>query len=218
MFSFFSKDFWLDKPDRFRGLPPIVAVSIIFALIAWNWQFTLAVGLGAIVTVLLYKAQLQPWQNYLQDWLQDGLQRFQTFLDSPQRALILSLLGGGLTAWGTYATTAVWQDLHSLWAASGFALEGIGLVVLLGWLLLQGVQGNRQTQDQSIDQILQILMEPDPLQRLRGIHQADRLLHRSSLSLEQVQILLNGLTLLVQQEPITEVRNTALDTIDRLPE
>ncbi|MFZ4666515.1 MAG: hypothetical protein ACOYME_08810 [Prochlorotrichaceae cyanobacterium] len=212
MFSFFSKEFWLEKPDRLRGLPPIVAVSILLALIAWNWQFTLAVGLGAIVTVLLYKAQLQPWQDYLQNWLQ----QFQTFLDSPQRALILSLLGGGLTAWGTYATTAVWQDLHSLWAASGFALEGIGLVILLGWLLLQGVLGNRQTQDQSIDQTLRIFMEPDPLQRLRGIHQADRLLHRSSLNVEQIQILLNGLTLLVQQEPIAEVRNAALDTLDRL--
>jgi hypothetical protein len=212
MFSFFSKEFWLEKPDRLRGLPPIVAVSILLALIAWNWQFTLAVGLGAIVTVLLYKAQLQPWQDYLQNWLQ----QFQTFLDSPQRTLILSLLGGGLTAWGTYATTAVWQDLHSLWAASGFALEGIGLVILLGWLLLQGVLGNRQTQDQSIDQTLRIFMEPDPLQRLRGIHQADRLLHRSSLNVEQIQILLNGLTLLVQQEPIAEVRNAALDTLDRL--
>lgn len=212
MFSVFSKEFWLEKPDRLRGLPPIVAVSILLALIAWNWQFTLAVGLGAIVTVLLYKAQLQPWQDYLHNWLQ----QFQTFLDSPQRALILALLGGGLTAWGTYATTAVWQDLHSLWAASGFALEGIGLVILLGWLLLQGVLGNRQTQDQSIDQTLRIFMEPDPLQRLRGIHQADRLLHRSSLNVEQIQILLNGLTLLVQQEPIAEVRNAALDTLDRL--
>lgn len=214
MFSFLSKEFWLEKPDRLRGLPPIVAVSILLALIAWNWQFTLAVGLGAIVTVLLYKAQLQPWQDYLQNWLQ----QFQTFFDSPQRALILSLLGGGLTAWGTYATTAVWQDLHSLWAASGFALEGIGLVILLCWLLLQGVLGNRQTQDQSIDQTLRIFMEPDPLQRLRGIHQADRLLHRSSLNVEQIQILLNGLTLLVHQEPIAEVRNAALDTLDRLPE
>ena len=198
--------------DRLRGLPPIAAVAVFLALLAWNWQFTLAVGLGAIVTVLLYNAQTQPWQ----DWLQDGRQWVQAFFDSPQRSLILSLVGGGLTAGGTYLTTAVWHDLHSLWAASGFALEGIGLVVLLGWVLLQGLQVQEQTQAQSIDQILSTLTALDPLQRLRGIHQADRFLHRSSVSPDQLDILLNGLALFVQQEPIAEVRTAALDTLDRL--
>lgn len=188
----------------------MVSLAGGLALLAWNWALALSLILGAAVTVLLYRVQLSPWQTWVNQWQND----LQTLSDRPQWLLIVSVIGGGVTVGGTYLTTEIWKDSHSLWLASGFALEGLGLLFLLGLGVLQASYGSAQYDD-AIDQILSALRHSDPLHRLQGIHRADRLGHRSGLTSDQMNLLLNGLTLLAQQEAIVEVRNTALDTLDR---
>lgn len=192
----------------------MISLAGSLALLAWNWALALSLILGAIVTVLLYRLQLSPWQT----WLRSGQHYLQTISNSTQRLLMVSLLGGSITLGGTYLTTAIWKELHSLWITVGFALEGLGLLILLSLGLFQSHGGSMSLQDETMDQILSALRHSDPLQRLQAIHWADRLGHQSQLSRDQIYLLISSLALLAQQEAIVEVRNTALDTLDRLYE
>jgi hypothetical protein len=214
MLPFLSSDQPENYPDRFRGLLPVASLAGSLALFAWHWALALSLVLGAIVTLLLYRLQLAPWQT----WLRSGQNYLHTLSNSPQRVLMVALLGGSLTLGGTYLTTAIWKELHSLWITTGFALEGVGLLILLGLGVLQGGLVSTSYPDDPLDQILSALRHSDPLQRLQGIYRADRLGQRSELTPDQIHLLVSGLTLLAQQEAIGEVRNTALDTLDRFYE
>ena len=214
MIPFFSSDHSGNYPDRFRGLLPVASLAGSMALLAWNWALALSLILGALVTVLLYQLQLSPWQT----WVRSGQTYLQTLGNSPQRVLMVALLGGSLTLGGTYLTTAIWKELHSLWITAGFALEGLGLLGILGLAMLQGGFRSAPYPDDTLDQILSALRHSDPLQRLQGIYRADRLGQRSELTPDQIHLLVSGLALLAQQEAIAEVRNTALDTLDRFYE
>jgi hypothetical protein len=188
---------------------PVLALAGGLALLAWNWVLTLSLGLGVGVTVLLYRVQVSPW------WLQYLQRVLHIIAKSPQRFLVVSLLGGGLTLGGTYWTAALWQDLHSFWLTCGFGVEGLGILTLLILGLLYGSNRQMDIEADSIDQILTTLRHSDPLQRLQGIYRADRLGQQSILNPEQIQILMHSLSILIQQEAILEVRDTALDTLHR---
>ena len=214
MIPFLSSDQPGNYPDRFRGLLPVASLAGSLALLAWNWALALSLILGALVTFLLYRLQLSSWQT----WFRSGQNYLQALSNTPQGVLMVAVLGGSLTLGGTYLTTAIWKELHSLWITIGFALEGVGLLAIMGLVLVPGRLETVSQPEDAIDQILSALRHSDPLQRLQGIYRADRLGQRSALTPDQVHLLVSGLALLAQQEAIGEVRTTALDTLDRFYE
>ena len=102
MIPFLSSDQPGNYPDRFRGLLPVASLAGSLALLAWNWALALSLILGALVTFLLYRLQLSPWQT----WFRSGQNYLQALSNSPQGVLMVAVLGGSLTLGGTYLTTA----------------------------------------------------------------------------------------------------------------
>lgn len=191
------------------GVPlPVLGLALGIALWAWNWSLTLALGLGAIVTYGLYQAQLHPWQ----DWLL----ALETWFAGPQRLLLVALGGGLVTGLGTYLTSQLWLGFHDLGLVFTLGLQGFGVLICLGGLLVQLLGHHRHVREQELDGILVGFGSGDHWQRLLAIRQAERMLARSPLTPEDAQLLLQSLGLVAQQDHLPDVRNLALDALDRL--
>ncbi|MBF1999292.1 MAG: hypothetical protein IGS38_01050 [Synechococcales cyanobacterium M58_A2018_015] len=146
----------------------------LWLLLAWNWPLVLALAIGLLTTVLVYLRQQgqlklpifsEPlWQN-----------RWQRLWQRSNRALTLSLGAGGLALLCTYGATAIWRESDHVWLATAIILEGLGILAILLLLVRQSLVGGATTQpdwlNQTVQQQLSNLSDPDPLKRLIAVRQ-----------------------------------------------
>lgn len=183
-------------------------LTIIVAMLLWNWKLLLALVVGVAVMLLVYSLQKWDWQLHLsQVW---------KFLNSPNSRLVLAVGSGGIATVTTYIAAAIWAESNSSWIAAGAILQGLGTLltlILLMWQII-GFYGNRQ--QNNLDQLLVDLTEPDPLQRLIAVRQLTKIIRSQPIDFQMQQQVVECLGLLLTQEQEKVIRDALLDSLQEL--
>jgi hypothetical protein len=193
-------------PGGFLGF-----LTIVVAMLLWNWKLLLALLIGVGVMVLVYSMQGWDWQLR---W-----SKIREFLDSSNRRLVLAVLSGGVATVSTYMAAAIWVDSHSQWIAAGAIAQGMATLltlILLVWQLVN-FYGNRE--EDHLDRLLVNLTEKDPLKRLIALRQLTKLITRKRVDSSAQQDVVECLQLLLSREEEVVIREAAfksLQACDRL--
>jgi hypothetical protein len=106
------------EPGFFLGL-----LTIIVAMLLWNWQLLLALVVGIGMMVFTYLIPKFNWQLH---WLE-----IRRLISSPNIRLAYSIASGGIATVITYMASAIWVDSPSPWLAAGAIIQGIGTLLTL---------------------------------------------------------------------------------------
>ena len=183
-------------------------LTIIVAMLLWNWKLLLALLIGIGVMVLVYSMQKWDWQLR---WLE-----IRRFLNGPNRRLTLAVGSGGIATFSTYMAAAIWVDSHSPWIAVGAIVQGVGTLLTLTLLVWQIVSlyGNRE--EDHLDQLLVNLTEKDPLKRLIGLRQLTKFIIRKRVDSAVQQDVVKCLQILLAQEEEAVIREAAFESLQAL--
>ncbi|MDZ8185398.1 MAG: armadillo-type fold-containing protein [Nostoc sp. ChiSLP02] len=194
------------EPGVFLGF-----LTIVVAMLLWNWKLLLALLVGVGVMVLVYSMQQWDWQLR---W-----SKIREFLNSSNRQLVLAVVSGGVATVSTYIAAAIWVDSHSRWIATGAILQGVGTLLTLILLVWQIVNfyGNRE--EDRVEQLLVDLTEKDPLKRLIAVRQLAKSIVRKRVDSSVQEDIVQCLQLLLSREEEVAIRDAAFKTLqecDRL--
>ncbi|MFN6517968.1 MAG: armadillo-type fold-containing protein [Nostoc sp. CreGUA01] len=176
-------------------------LTIVVAMLLWNWKLLLALLIGVGVMVLVYSMQEWDWELR---W-----SKVREFLNSSNRRLVLAVLSGGIATVSTYMAAAIWVDSHSPWIAAGAIAQGVGTLLTLILLVWQiaNFYGNRE--EDHLEQSLANLTEKDPLKRLIALRQLNKSITRKRIDSTVQQDVVECLQLLLSREEEVVVREAA---------
>nr|WP_228014495.1 hypothetical protein [Fortiea sp. LEGE XX443] len=186
-------------------------LTIVVAMLLWNWKLLLALVVGVGVMLFTYSFQQWNWQL--------GWAEIQKFLKSPNRRLVLAVGSSGLATITTYMAAAIWIDSQSPWIATGTILQGLGTLLTLILLLWQILRGHTNQKQDIFDQFLLNLTEQDPLKRLIAVRQLTKFISRQPVNAALQQEVVQCLQLLLTREEVAVIREAAfesLQTLDKL--
>ncbi|RCJ39203.1 armadillo-type fold-containing protein [Nostoc minutum NIES-26] len=183
-------------------------LTIVVAMLLWNWKLLLALLAGVGVMLLVYSMQEWDWQ---QRWSE-----IHKFLNSPNRRLALAVSSGGIATVSTYMAAAIWVDSNSHWIAAGAIFQGLGTLLTLILLIWQIVSfyGNRE--EDNFDRLLVNLTEQDPLKRLIAIRQLTKFITRRKIDIAVQQDIVQCLRLLLTREEEAVIQEAAFESLQAL--
>ncbi|MEH2191746.1 MAG: armadillo-type fold-containing protein [Nostoc sp.] len=193
-------------PGGFLGF-----LTIVVAMLLWNWMLLLALLMGIGVMVLVYSMQKWDWQLH---W-----SKIRKFLNSSNRRLALAVISGGLATVSTYMAAAIWVDSHSSWIAAGAIVQGVGTLLTLILLVWQFVNFYENREEDHLDRLLVNLTDKDPLKRLIALRQLTKFITRQQVDPSVQQEVVECLQLLLSREEEVTIRDAAfksLQACDRL--
>jgi hypothetical protein len=193
-------------PGGFLGF-----LTIVVAMLLWNWKLLLALLIGIGVMVLVYSMQEWDWQLH---W-----SKISKFLNSSNRRLALAVISGGVATVSTYMAAAIWVDSHSSWIAAGAIVQGLGTLLTLILLIWQIVNFYENREEDHLDQLLVNLTDKDPLKRLIALRQLTKFISRQRVDSSVQQDVVECLQLLLSREEEAVIREAAfksLQACDRL--
>ncbi|MCG6136433.1 MAG: armadillo-type fold-containing protein [Nostoc sp. LLA-1] len=183
-------------------------LTIIIAMLLWNWKLLLALIVGIGVMLLVYSMPKWNWQLH---WSE-----VRKFLNGPNCRLALAVGSGGIATVSTYMASAIWVESTSSWIATGMILQGLGTLltlILLVWQIIN-FYGNRE--EDSINQWIVNLTESDPLKRLIAIRQLTKIITNKHLDSQVQEEVVQCLRLLLNQEQEAVIRDAALESLQAL--
>ena len=183
-------------------------LTIIVAILLWNWQLLLSLVVGIGIMVFTYSMQKSNWQL---PWLE-----IRKLMSSTNSRLAYSIASGGMATVITYMASAIWVDAPSHWLAAGAIIQGMGTLltlILLMWQIFT-FQGNQE--EDHLDQLLNNLTEKDPLKRLLSMRQLNKLISRQRVDTVVQKDIMACLQLLLSQEKEAMIREAALDCLQNL--
>jgi hypothetical protein len=201
-----SKKRFQPEPGRILGF-----LTIVLAMLLWNWKLLLATSIGIGTMVSAYSLQKRDLSKY---WSQ-----LSHFFDKHNRRLLVAVFSGAVATLTSYTAIAVFLSSKNPWIATGALIQGAGTLltlILLVWLITT-INDNRE--QGQIDQLLQKLTDSDSLKRLVALRQLTKLVTRFEVDASERQTIIDCLQLLLTNEQETLVRDTAFDslqTIERL--
>ncbi|MBH8561164.1 armadillo-type fold-containing protein [Nostoc sp. CENA67] len=183
-------------------------LTIVVAMLLWNWKLFLALLFGVGVMLLVYSMQEWDWQS--------GWSEIHRFLNSPNRRLALAVSSGGIATVSTYMAAAIWVDSNSPWIAAGTIVQGLGTLLTLILLVWQIVSfyGNRE--EDNFDRLLLDLTQQDPLKRLIAVRQLTKFMTRRKIDPAVQQHAVQCLQLLLSREEEAVIREAAFDSLQAL--
>ncbi|MFM6000642.1 MAG: armadillo-type fold-containing protein [Dolichospermum sp.] len=193
----------LSEPGFFLGL-----LTIIVAILLWNWQLFLALIVGIGVMVFTYLIPKFNWQLH---WLE-----IRRLISSPNIRLAYSITSGGLATVITYMASAIWLDSPSPWLAAGAIIQGMGTLLTLILLVWQIFTFQESQQQNYFDKLLSDLTETDPLKRLIALGKLNRFVSRQRFDTALQQDVIKCLQVFLSQEKEVIIREAALDCLQSL--
>ncbi|MBK1987180.1 armadillo-type fold-containing protein [Sphaerospermopsis aphanizomenoides BCCUSP55] len=187
-------------------------LTIIVAMLLWNWKLLLALAVGILVMLIAYSI---PKWNWRLNWLE-----IRKFLTSANIRLALAVASGGIATVISYIAAAIWVDSPSPWLAVGAIVQGLGTLltlVLLVWQIFN-LQVNRE--EDYLDELLNNLAETDSLKRLLAVRQLTKFITRKQVDPSVQEEVVECLRLLLSREEEVVIREAALNslqTLDKLP-
>lgn len=195
--------------QRFSGPGGILGfLTIIVAMLLWNWKLLLALLSGVGVMLLVYSIQKLDWQRH---W-----SLIRQFFNSPNRRLVLAVTSGGIATLSTYMAVAIWVDANSPWIAAGAILQGLGTLLTLILLVWQSVTFYGKREEDQLDQLLVLLTEPNPLKRLIAVQHLTKLITRGRVDSSVQQNIAECLRLLLSKEQEAVIREAAFESLQAL--
>ncbi|MBW4645893.1 MAG: armadillo-type fold-containing protein [Goleter apudmare HA4340-LM2] len=196
----------------FSGLGNILwFLTIVVAMLFWNWKLLLALVVGVGVMLVVYAMQAWDWRLR---WLE-----IRKFLNNPNRRLVLAVGSGGIATASTYTAAAIWVDASSPWMATGAIAQGLVTLLTLILLVWQIVNLHTSQEQGQLDQLMVNLTETDPLKRLIAVQRLTKLITRQRVDAAVQQNFSACLRLLLSREEEVVIREAAfesLQVLDRL--
>lgn len=183
-------------------------LTIIVAMLLWNWKLLLALIVGIGVMLLVYSMPKWNWQLR---WSE-----VRRFFNGPNCRLALAVGSGGIATVTTYMASAIWVESSSSWIAAGIILQGIGTLLTLILLVWQIVNFYGKREEDSINQWIVNLTEPDSLKRLIAIRQLTKIITNQQLDSQVQQEVVQCLQLLLSQEKESVIRDAAFESLQVL--
>ncbi|MGM3305838.1 armadillo-type fold-containing protein [Anabaena sp. WFMT] len=183
-------------------------LTIIVAMLFWNWKLLLALVSGIAVMSLVYSIPKWNWQL---SWLE-----IRRFLNTANSRLALAVASGGIATVITYMTAVIWVDSPSHWIAASVIVQGVGTLltlILLVWQIFS-LQGNQE--EEYLDQLLNNLTESNSLKRLIAVHQLTKFINRKQVDASIKQDVVKCLRLLLSKEEEPEIQEAALNSLQTL--
>lgn len=189
---------------KYSKSPKLVAPLALVFMLLWNWKLLLATSAGVGIMLLIYLIPGSNWRVY---WAQA-----QRFLSGSNGRLIMSVGGGALVAFGTYAAACIWSESENSWLATGWIIQGLlssFTFVLLVWQILTS-RGTAHKQG-LFEQFLLDLTSKDPLKRLLAVRQLTHLVNYVKLPQKHQLEQYFRLMLTREDEPI--IREALLESL-----
>lgn len=180
-------------------------LTIVVAMLIWNWQILLAILVGIGVMSLTYSMQKLNWQLC---WSQ-----IYHFLNNVNSRLVLAISSGGIATVTTYMTIAIWVEAKSIWFVLATMIQGVGTLVTLIFLVCQVSYLEQRREDKHIEELLQRLTESEALIRLIAINKLTKLMRCQQIDLSVKEDILNCLRLVLSQEKETVIREAVIHSL-----
>ncbi len=194
---------------RFQGPGGLLGfLTIIIAMLLWNWKLLMASAVGIGMMVLVYSMDRWNWQK---NWCE-----IRQFFRSPHSRLTIAVTSGGIACVITYMAAAIWVDSSSHWIAAGAILQAMGTLITLILLAWQLVNFYGTREENYVDKLLCNLTATDPLKRLLAVRKLTKLSFRKRLGSEVQLHITDCLRLLLSQEKETVVHQAALEALQTL--
>jgi uncharacterized protein YggT (Ycf19 family) len=190
-------------PGGFLGL-----LSIVVAIMLWDWKLLLALLVGLVAMVLVYSMQKWDWQSHWSD--------VRRTFNQPHRRLLLAVVSGLVAVFSTYLATEIWVDSTSSWIATGTIVQGLATLLTLVLLVWQIVSFYGYQEEDQIDELLVNLTEKDPLKRLIAVRQLTKLVNRKRVDSHFRHNVGEYLQMLLRFEKETTIREAAFEGLQVL--
>jgi len=199
---------WRSRSRRYKGLGKWLGLlTVVVAMLLWNWQLLLATTVGIAIMLLVYLLQQGDWQKRWSD--------LGKLFAGANRQLAVAVGSGGLATLGTYMACAVWRDSDSGWIAAGAILQGLGtlaiIILLVGQLMARPTSGLTADLDRSIAQLTDI----HPLRRLIAVRQLTREFTTTRRERDR-RTIADCLALMLTGETEPAVKNAVLDGLQMM--
>ncbi|BAZ17228.1 hypothetical protein NIES4071_91060 [Calothrix sp. NIES-4071] len=196
--------------ERFQPGPGGILsfLTIVLAMLLWNWKLFLATSIGVGTMVSAYSLQKRDLSTY---WLQ-----LSQFFDKHNRRLLIAVISGSVATFTSYTAINVFLGSKNAWIATGALMQGAGTLltlILLVWLI-STINGNRE--QSQIDRLLDNLTQKDPIKRLIALRQLTKLVTRFDIDVRERQVIVDCLQLLLTTEEESLIRDTAFDSLQAL--
>ena len=183
-------------------------LTIIVAMLLWNWQLLLALVVGIGIMVVTYLIPKFNWQLHCLE--------IRRLISSPNIRLAYSIASGGIATVITYMASAIWVDSPSPWLAAGAIIQGIGTLLILILLVWQIFSFQGSQQEDYLDKLLSDLTETDTLKRLIAVGKLNKFISRQRFDTALQQDVIKCLQIFLSQEQEVIIREAALDCLQNL--
>lgn len=186
----------------------LLNLTIIVAMLLWNWKLVLATGVGIFVMLLVYLMRDWDWQVHLS--------YLNRLLNGANKHLVLAVGSGGIAAVSTYMTACVWVESDSPWMAAGAILQGFGTLATLILLVWQIISRQTNRQETRINQLLVNLTAVEPLKRLIAVRQLSAIATSRSIDVGNSKAIADYFRVMLAQEQEPVIREAVLDGLQTL--
>ncbi|MGI2907725.1 armadillo-type fold-containing protein [Tolypothrix sp. VBCCA 56010] len=183
-------------------------LTIVIAMLLWNWKLLLAIIVGIGIMVLVYSMQRWDWRSH---WSE-----IRKLFNSPNRRLALSVTSGGIATFSTYMAATIWVDSNSRWIAAGAILQALGTLLTIILLVWQIVSFYSIREEEQLDRLLLTLTEQDPLKRLIALRRLTKFVNNNRIDSSVKQNIIECLRLLISREEEVMIREAAFESLQAL--
>lgn len=186
----------------------LILLTILVAMLLWNWKLLLALLVG--IGVMLSAYSMQKWDWKLR-WVE-----LQKLFNGSNRRLVIAVGSGGLATVSTYMAAVIMADSPSPWIAAGAIAQGLGTlltIILLVWQLVKTYAG---TQENDFEQLFLNLTEKDSLKRLVTLRRITKIIKAQQIDPELQREITQCLQLLLTREEEPIVREAAFESLQAL--
>ena len=191
------------EPGSYLGF-----LTIVIAMLLWNWKLLLAIIVGVGVMVLVYSMQRWDWRSH---W-----SKIRKLFNSPNRRLALSVTSGGIATLSTYMAAVIWIDSNSPWIAALSILQALGTLLTIILLVWQIVSFYGIREEEQLDRLLLALTGQDPLKRLIAVRRLTKFVTNSRIDSSVQQNIIECLRLLISREEEVMIREAAFESLQVL--
>lgn len=191
------------EPGSYLGF-----LTIVIAMLLWNWKLLLAIFVGVGVMVLVYSMQRWDWRSHML--------KIRKLFNSPNRRLALSVTSGGIATLSTYMAAAIWVDSNSPWIAALSILQALGTLLTIILLVWQIVSFYGIREEEQLDGLLLTLTEQDPLKRLIAVRRLTKFVTNKRIESSVKQNIVECLRLLISREEEVMIREAAFESLQAL--
>lgn len=191
------------EPSGLLGL-----LTVILAMLLWNWKLLLALLVGIGVMLSVYSMQKWDWQLR---WVE-----VQKLFHETNRRLVIAVGSGGIATFSTYMAAAILADSHNPWIAAGAIAQGLGTLLTVILLVWQLVKSHIGREEHDFEQLFLNLTEKDPLKRLVTLRKLTKIINAQQIDSRLQREITQYLQLLLAGEEEAIVREAAFDGLQAL--